>query len=379
MTVLYLLKIYCHTKLETFSSACWYSCSQKVKRCQEEEASHGMLFILSSVQLPESLVGLLVRKSVIVILKLLFISLVDESNANEFVVESNLCADLQLVTRSGDGWQQLQQRHSDCCLQGCQAWQHRCVTLPHLWVHHWSCPPGSLYPQQQLPFWMDQGTKGHFSHPTTHMGLSTRHTLIMPTMQLWQHLHFLQITPQRNTRVGCLHVDIDSPSPPYWHGWRKHSPRPKLYSSHRPLVHLHVGKYFCYIAPHCASGEAMLILGSSFTCHHMKCFPTCMLVDSTLMSAPPLPSSYEVRHVSFNCVYSTQHRKNQPANSCNCSILLSVINNTFLKYLWFSCVLFHCKISHSIIYKYLCCSLLRSWVMSLISGGVSEEENSQLT
>jgi hypothetical protein len=62
-----------------------------------------MLFILSSVQLPESLVGLLVRKSVIVILKLLFISLVDESNANEFVVESNLCADLQLVTRSGDG------------------------------------------------------------------------------------------------------------------------------------------------------------------------------------------------------------------------------------------------------------------------------------
>lgn len=148
-------------------------------------------------------------------------------------IEGDLCADLQLVMRSGDGWQQPQQRRSDCCLQGCQVWQHPCVTLPHLWGHHWYCLPGSLYPRQQLPFWMDQVTKGHFSHPMTHMGLSTRHMLIMPTTQRWRHLHFLQIMPQRNTRVGCLHVDIDSPSPPYLHGWRETSPRPKLYSSHR--------------------------------------------------------------------------------------------------------------------------------------------------
>lgn len=122
---------------------------------------------------------------------------------------------LQLVMRNGEDWQQLQQRHSDCYLQGCQAWQHPCVTLPHLWVHHWSCPQGFQYPQQQLPFWMGQVIKGHFSHPMIHMAWSTRHMPIMPTMQRWQHLHFLLIMLRQITRVGCLHVDIDSFSPPY--------------------------------------------------------------------------------------------------------------------------------------------------------------------
>jgi len=38
--------------------------------------------------------------------------------------------------------------------------------------------------------------------------------------------------------------------------------------------------------PSCACGEATaFILGSSFTSHCMKCFPTCILVDSTLASA----------------------------------------------------------------------------------------------
>lgn len=52
-----------------------------------------------------------------------------------------------------------------------------------------------------------------------------------------------------------------------------------------PLTHVHVGKCSWHISPPCACGEATFILGSSFTSHCMKCFPTCVLVDSVLASA----------------------------------------------------------------------------------------------
>lgn len=206
---------------------------------------------------------------------------------------------LQLVMKSGDDSQRLPLRRSDSCLQGCQAWQHPCAIQQHHWVHHWSCPQGFPYPRQQLPFSMGRVTKGHCCHPTILTASFTRRMLSTPTTQRWRHLRSLQIMPQQSTRVGCLHVDIDSPSPPYPSGGEYlYSLRPKLYSSHRTTRTFACWQHFLPCLSPCAYGEAALLtLGSSFTCCHAKCFPT----------FPPLP--VDTRYSSLNCLYSSQTLK----------------------------------------------------------------------